>query len=85
MQKKTFKMYYFSYLSAVFYYKDFVCKHYLKPKQVICSEKLSFGVYIYWQFFQPVIWRVADLPAFAFDALRQKSVGRTSNSWRLCK
>jgi hypothetical protein len=40
---------------------------------------------ICWQFFQPVIWRVADLPAFAFDAFRQKSVGRTSNSWRLCK
>jgi hypothetical protein len=39
-------MYYFSYMSAVFYYKYFVCKHYLKPKQVIFSEKLSFGVYI---------------------------------------
>ena len=48
----------------------------LKPKQVIWLEKLSFGVlwrplaFIYWQFFQPVIWRVADLPAFAFDAFR---------------
>jgi hypothetical protein len=36
----------------------------LKQKQVICLENMSFGVYIYWQFFQPVIWRVADLPAF---------------------
>ena len=39
-------------------------------KQVICLEKLSFGVYIYWQFFQLVIWRVADLPDFAFDIFR---------------
>ena len=41
----------------------------LKPKRVICLEKLSFGVYIL-AIFQSVIWRVADLPAFAFDAFR---------------
>jgi hypothetical protein len=39
----------------------------LKPKQVICLEKLSFGVAI---FPTGIIWRVADLPAFAFDAFR---------------
>ena len=66
-------MYYFSYLSAVFYYKYFVFKHdfeaqagYLVGKAVLWRP-LAF---IYWQFFQPVIWRVADLPAFAFDAFR---------------
>ena len=56
----------------------------LKPKQVIWqprTQDLSCYLvgkavvwrplaFIYWQFFQPVIWRVADLPAFAFDAFR---------------
>ena len=67
-------MYYFSYLSAVFYYKYFVFKHYFEAQagylvgKAVLWRPLAF---IYWQFFQPVvIWRVADLPAFAFDAFR---------------
>ena len=46
MYAKRFKMYSYSYLSAVFYYKYLYANTILKPKQVICLEKLSFGVYI---------------------------------------
>jgi hypothetical protein len=66
-------MYYFSYLSAVFYYKYFVFKHYSEAQagylvgKAVLWRPLAF---IYWQFFKAVIWRVADLPAFAFDAFR---------------
>jgi hypothetical protein len=41
----------------------------LKPKQVICLEKLSFGVYIM-AIFPTGNMAIADLPAFAFDAFR---------------
>jgi hypothetical protein len=40
-------MYYFSYLSAVFYYKYFVCKHYFEAQAGYLLEKLSFGVHVY--------------------------------------
>jgi hypothetical protein len=63
-------MYYFSYLFAVFYYKYFVFKHYFEAQAGYLVGKAVLWRTIYWQFFQPVIWRVADLPAFAFDAFR---------------
>jgi hypothetical protein len=67
-------MYYFSYLFAVFYYKYFVFKHYFEAQAGYLVRKAVLWrplAFIYWQFFQPVIWRVADLPAFAFaDAFR---------------
>ena len=66
-------MYYFSYLFAVFYYKYFVFKHYFEAQAGYLVGKAVLWrplACIYWQFFQPVIWRVADLPAFAFDAFR---------------
>jgi hypothetical protein len=60
-------MYYFSYLSAVFYYKYFVCKHYFEAQAgYLLGKAVLWRVYTY----QSVIWRVADLPAFAFDAFR---------------
>jgi hypothetical protein len=42
----------------------------LKPMQAgyLLGKVVLWRVYNAWQFFQPVIWRVADLPAFAFDA-----------------
>ena len=52
-------MYYFSYLSAVFYYKYFVFKHYFEAQagylvgKAVLWRPLAF---IYWQFFQPVIY-----------------------------
>ena len=61
-------MYYFSYLSAVFYYKYFVFKHYFEAQAGYLVGKAV--LWRHWQFFQPVIWRVADLPAFAFDDFR---------------
>jgi hypothetical protein len=64
-------MYYFSYLSAVFYYKYFVCKHYFEAQAgYLLGKAILWHVYTGNMAIIPVIWRVADLPAFAFDAFR---------------
>jgi hypothetical protein len=63
-------MYYFSYLSAVFYYKYFVCKHYFEAQAgYLLGKAVLWRVYT-GNFSNRSIWRVADLPAFAFDAFR---------------
>ena len=66
-------MYYFSYLSAVFYYKYFVCKHYFEAQAgYLLGKAVLWLVYTgnFSSILLAIIWRVADLPAFAFDAFR---------------
>ena len=43
MYAKRFKMYSYSYLSAVFYYKYLYANTILKPKQVICFKMYSYS------------------------------------------
>jgi hypothetical protein len=82
-------MYYFSYLSAIFYYKNFVLKRYFEAQAVYLLGKAVLwrvytGNFSDRQYGESLIYQLLPLMLFAKRALEERPT-YGPNSGRLCK